>query len=144
MIMNKDVLYSLTQGGFAPKEEMLEVARKKGKLFRSIPKEIAFQENRVALVPDAIALLVNNGHRVVVEATAGNAAHFTDNDYSEAGAEIVHSPNDVFKADTIIKIAPPTLAEIELMQPKQTLFSALQLTVQPHDFQIGRASCRER
>jgi alanine dehydrogenase len=133
-IMNKDVLFSLTQGGFAPKEEMLEVARKKGKLYIGIPKEIAFQENRVALVPDAVALLVNNGHRLVVEAGVGTAAHFNDHDYSEAGAEIVHSPMDVFKADTIIKIAPPTLEEVELMQPKQTLFSALQLTVQPHDF----------
>jgi alanine dehydrogenase len=134
MVMTKDVLYSLTQGGFAPQEEMLEVARKKGKLYIGIPKEIAFQENRVALVPDAVALLVNNGHRVVVEAGAGKTAHFDDNDYSEAGAEIVFSPSDVYKADTIFKIAPPTLEEIEMMQPKQTLFSALQLTVQPQDF----------
>ena len=132
--MTKDVLYSLTQGGFAPQEEMLEVARKKGKLYIGIPKEIAFQENRVALVPDAVALLVNNGHRVVVEAGAGKTAHFDDTDYSEAGAEIVYSPSDVYKADTIFKIAPPTLEEIEMMQPKQTLFSALQLTVQPQDF----------
>ena len=134
MVMNKDVLFSLTKGGFAPQEEMLEVARKKGKLYIGIPKEIAFQENRVALVPDAVALIVNNGHRVVVETNAGKAANFEDTDYSEAGAEIVLSPNDVYKADTIFKIAPPTLEEIELMQPKQTLFSALQLTVQPQDF----------
>ena len=134
MVMTKDVLYSLTKGGFAPQEEMLEVARKKGKLYIGIPKEIAFQENRVALVPDAVALLVNNGHRVVVEAGAGKAANFEDTDYSEAGAEIVYSPTDVYKADTIFKIAPPTLEEIEMMQPKQTLFSALQLTVQPQDF----------
>jgi alanine dehydrogenase len=134
MVMTKDVLFSLTKGAYAPQEEMLEVARKKGKLYIGIPKEIAFQENRVALVPDAVALLVNDGHRVVVEAGAGKAANFDDTDYSEAGAEIVHSPNDVYKADTIFKIAPPTLEEIELMQPKQTLFSALQLSVQPQDF----------
>src|ERR1051325_2322627 len=127
MIMNKDVLYSLTQGGFAPKEEMLEVAKKKGKLYIGIPKEIAFQENRVALVPDAVALLVNNGHRVMVEAGAGKAANFDDTGYSEAGAEIVPGPKEVYKADLIFKIAPPTLEEIESMQPKQTLFSALQL-----------------
>ncbi len=134
MVMTKDVLFSLTKGGFAPQEEMLEVARKKGKLYIGIPKEIAFQENRVPLVPDAVALLVNNGHKVVVQAGAGKAANFEDSDYSEAGAEIVHSPNEVYKADTILKIAPPTLEEIELMQPKQTLFSALQLSVQPQDF----------
>jgi alanine dehydrogenase len=134
MVMTKDVLFSLTKGAYAPQEEMLEVARKKGKLYIGIPKETAFQENRVPLVPDAVALLVNNGHRIVVESGAGKPSHFEDTDYSEAGAEIALSASDVFKADIILKIAPPTLAEIELMQTKQTLFSALQLTVQPEDF----------
>lgn len=132
--MTKDVLFSLTKGAYAPQEEMLEVARKKGKLLIGIPKEIAFQENRVALVPDAVALLTNNGHRIIIESGAGKAANFEDTDYSEAGAEIVQSVADVYKAEVIFKIAPPTLAEIELMQPKQTLFTALQLTVQPQDF----------
>lgn len=134
MVMSKEALIALTKGAYAPQEEMLEVARKKGKLFIGIPKEIAFQENRVPLVPDAVALLVNNGHHIVIEAGAGKAAHFEDNDYSEAGAEIVYSPQDVYKANVILKIAPPTLEEIEYMQPKQTLFSALQLSVQPEDF----------
>ena len=132
--MTKDVLFSLTKGGYAPQEEMLEVARKKGKLYIGIPKEMAFQENRVPLVPDAVALLVNNGHRIIVEAGAGSAAHFEDSDYSEAGAEIAYSADEVYKADIILKIAPPTLTEIENMKTKQTLFSALQLTVQPEDF----------
>jgi alanine dehydrogenase len=134
MVMTKDVLFSLTKGGYAPQEEMLEVARKKGKLYIGIPKEMAFQENRVPLVPDAVALLVNNGHKIVVEAGAGSAAHFEDTDYSEAGAEIAYSADEVYKADIILKIAPPTLDEIENMKTKQTLFSALQLTVQPEDF----------
>jgi alanine dehydrogenase len=134
MVMNKDVLFSLTKGSLAPQEEMLEVARKKGKLYIGIPKEIAYQENRVPLVPDAVALLVNNGHRIIIESGAGKAAYFDDKDYSEAGAEIAHSAEAVYKADIILKIAPPTLEEIELMKPKQTLFSALQLTVQPEDF----------
>ncbi len=134
MVMNKDVLFSLTKGALAPQEEMLEVARKKGKLYIGIPKEIAFQENRVPLVPDAVALLVNNGHRIIIESGAGKAAHFDDKDYSEAGAEIAHSPQEVYKADIILKIAPPTFEEIEMMKPKQILFSALQLTVQPEDF----------
>ena len=134
MVMSKDVLFSLTKGGYAPQEEMLEVARKKGKLYIGIPKEMAFQENRVPLVPDAVALLINNGHRIVIETEAGKAAHFEDTDYSEAGAEIVYSAKEVYKADIILKIAPPTLEEIECMQTKQTLFSSLQLTVQPEDF----------
>ncbi len=125
---------SLAKGALLPQEEMLEVARKKGKLFIGIPRETSFQENRVALVPDAVNLLVNNGHKVVVETNAGKMSNFQDNDYSEAGAEIVYSPADVYKADIILKVAPPSLQEIEMMQPKQTLISALQLTVQPENF----------
>lgn len=134
MITSKDVLKSLSKGAMMPQEEMLEVGRKKGKLFIGIPKEISFQENRVALVPDAVALLVNNGHQVVVESNAGKMANFQDNDYSEAGAQIVYTPEEVYKADIILKVAPPSLDEIKMMQPRQTLFSALQMTVQPEDF----------
>ncbi len=134
MVISREALLSLTKGVMLPQEEMLEVGRKKGKLFIGIPKEVAYQENRVPLVPDAVALLVNLGHHVVVETNAGAASNFQDHDYSEAGAEIVYSQEDVYKSDMIVKIAPPTLAEQEMMQPKQTLFSALQFTTQPEEF----------
>ncbi|HEY1037881.1 MAG TPA: alanine dehydrogenase [Bacteroidia bacterium] len=134
MVISKEALLSLTKGVILPQEEMLEIGRKKGKLFIGIPKEVAYQENRVPLVPDAVALLVNLGHHIVVETNAGAASNFQDHDYSEAGAEIVYSPEDVYKCDMIVKIAPPTLAEQEMMQPKQTLFSALQFTTQPEEF----------
>jgi alanine dehydrogenase len=135
MITSKDVLLSLQkQGGLMPQEEMLEVGRKKGQLFIGIPKELSFQENRIALVPDAVALLVNNGHQVVIETNAGKAANFEDKDYSEAGAQIVYSPEEVYKADIILKVAPPSPAEIEMMQRKQTLISALQFAVQPANY----------
>lgn len=117
-----------------PQEEMLEVGKKKGKLLIGIPKEIAYQENRVPLVPDAVALLVNEGHKIIIESGAGKAANFQDNDYSEAGAQIADSAEQVYKSGLILKIAPPTIAEIELMQQKQTLLSALQFTAQPEDF----------
>src|SRR6202008_969754 len=134
MVISKEALFSLTKGVMMPQEEMLEVARKKGKLFIGIPNEIAYQENRVPLVPDAVALLVNNGHRIVIETNAGKAANFQDNDYSEAGAEIAYSAEEVYKADTILKIAPPTIEEMGMMQQKQTLFSALQFSTQPQEF----------
>src|ERR1035437_1900554 len=134
MKSSKELLASLTQTALMPQEEMLEIGRKKSKLFIGIPKEISFQENRVALVPDAVALLVNNGHRVLVETNAGKMANFQDNDYSEAGAEIVYSPEEVYKATIILKVAPPSQDEIAMMQHNQTLISALQLTVQPEDF----------
>ena len=118
-----------------PQEEMLEVARKKGKVCVGIPKETSFQENRVALVPDAVSLLVNNGHQVLVETNAGKMSNFVDHDYSEAGAQIVYSPEELYQnSEIILKVAPPSLEEIELMKPKQILISALQLTVQPENF----------
>jgi alanine dehydrogenase len=135
MVTSKDILLSMKkQGGLMPQEEMLEVARRKGQLFIGLPKETSFQENRIALVPDAVALLVNNGHNVLVETNAGKAANFEDNDYSEAGAQIVYTREEVYKADIILKVAPPSAEEIALMQRKQTLFSALQFTVQTDDY----------
>ncbi|MCC7301374.1 MAG: alanine dehydrogenase [Bacteroidia bacterium] len=131
---SKEVLQSLSKGVLMPQEEMLEVARKKGALFIGIPRETSFQENRVSLVPDAVALLVNNGHRVVVETGAGKNCNFQDHDYSEAGADIAYSTEDVYKANIIIKVAPPSPAEVDYLQPRQTLLSALQLTIQPENF----------
>lgn len=113
-----------------PQEEMLETGTKKSSLYIGIPREISFQENRIALVPDAVAVLVNNGHRVVVETNAGKMSNFQDKDFSEAGAQIAQTPEDVYKADIILKVAPPSLKEIEMMQPKQILLSTLQLSLQ--------------
>jgi len=135
MKSSKEIMKSLSQTALMPQEEMLEVAKKKGQLLIGIPREISFQENRVTLVPDAVSLLVNNGHHVIVETNAGKMSNFQDNDYSEAGAQIVYTPEEVYKsAEIIIKVAPPSLEEIECMRPKQTLISALQLTVQPESF----------
>lgn len=118
-----------------PQEETLELPRSEKNLFIGIPRETALQENRVALVPDSVGLLVNNGHRVIVESKAGGPANFTDKDYSEAGAEIVSDAKDVYRANIIIKVAPPTLEEVAMFDPmqKQILFSALQITSQPKD-----------
>jgi len=122
------------QGNLMPQEEMLEVARKKGNLFIGLPKETSFQENRISLVPDAVAMLVSNGHQIVVETGAGQGSNFDDKDYSEAGAQIAYSPEEVYKADIVLKVAPPSAEEIQLMQRKQTLISALQLSVQKTNF----------
>lgn len=116
------------QAMMQPQESMLEVRNKKNRLYIGIPKEISFQENRVPLTPLSVALLVNNGHEVMLETNAGLAANFKDKDYSEQGAQIVYEPKRLYEADIIIKIAPPTLEEIELMKPGQILISALQLS----------------
>ncbi|WP_184543657.1 alanine dehydrogenase [Mucilaginibacter sp. FT3.2] len=115
------------QAMMQPQESMLEVKSKKNQLFIGIPKEISFQENRIPLTPLSVALLVNNGHRVILESNAGQAANFSDKDYSEQGALIVYDTKTVYEADIIIKIAPPMPQEIEMMKHGQILISALQL-----------------
>src|SRR6202166_99056 len=116
------------QAMMQPLESMLEVKNKKNKLYIGIPKEISFQENRIPLTPLSVALLINNGHEVMLESNAGQAANFSDKDYSEQGAHIVYDTKKLYEADIIIKIAPPTLGEIEMMKPGQILISALQLS----------------
>jgi len=111
----------------ATQTETLEVARRHQQLFIGIPKETTLQENRVALVPHSVATLTAHGHRVVVESGAGEHSRFTDLDYTEAGAEIAHSRELVYKADLLLKVAPPTLDEIDLMQPNQVLISPIHL-----------------
>jgi alanine dehydrogenase len=118
---------TLAQASLATQEQMLAVKRKKGTFFLGLPREISLQENRITLTPDAVALLVNNGHQVWVETKAGAGSKFSDQQYSEAGATIVYSPQEVYKADVILKIEPPTLEETEYLRPGQTLISAIQL-----------------
>ncbi|TWR30587.1 alanine dehydrogenase [Mucilaginibacter pallidiroseus] len=115
------------QAMMQPQESMLEIKSKKNKLYIGIPKEISFQENRIPLTPLSVALLVNNGHDVMLESNAGLAANFTDSNYSEQGAQIVYDTKKVYEADIIIKIAPPTMEEIEMMKPGQLLISTLQV-----------------
>lgn len=134
MITDPEILKQLMQqGSLLPKEEMLEVARKKGNLYIGIPKETSFQELRVALVPETVSLLVSHGHRVKIESGAGKGASFSDNEYSEAGAEICYDVKEIFQCDIIFKVAPPTEEEVDMMPGNQTLISALQITVQPKE-----------
>ena len=123
-------LSPFTKEQLLPQEEMLEVLKRKGKLYIGIPKETSFQERRVCLTPDAVSALINNGHRVLLESSAGEGANFKDNNYSEAGAEITNDKAKVFSCPIILKVEPPTLDEIKLLNPQTILISALQLKTQ--------------
>ncbi|HNW98197.1 MAG TPA: alanine dehydrogenase [Bacteroidales bacterium] len=131
----KPEFYSLGQAGnLMPQEEMLEIKKHKKSITIGVPKETSFQENRVALAPVAVGLLTQNGHQVMIETNAGISAHFTDNDFSEQGGKIVYSPEEVFKADLILKVAPPSEAEIEMLKPRQTLISAVHISIQNKNY----------
>jgi alanine dehydrogenase len=81
----------------------------------------------VALTPSSVNLLVNNGNEVWIETNAGKEAKFSDKDFSDAGARICYSREEVYKADIIVKVEPPTEEEIMFLQAKQLLISAIQL-----------------
>lgn len=116
-----------TRQQLLPQEEKLEVERKKSSLFIGIPNETSYQERRICLTPDAVNALTNQGHRVMIEAGAGENSHYTDAEYSEAGAEITQDTRKVFGCPMILKIGTPTLDEIAMMNNKTILFSSIQL-----------------
>ena len=130
--MAKEKIFS--SFGLMPKEEMLEVKPNFKQLQIGIPKESSFQENRVSLTPDSVGLLVANGHSIIIEQGAGEAANFSDKQYADKGAEIAYSKDDVFKAMFILKIEPPTKSELELMHKGQELISAVQMSTQSAEY----------
>ena len=126
--MSKEKIFS--SFGIMPKEEMLEVKPDFKRLNIGIPKESSFQENRVSLTPDSVGLLLANGHNVIIEKGAGVASNFTDKEYTDKGAQLVYSKEEIFKLDFILKIEPPTKTELELMNNGQQLISAVQTNTQ--------------
>lgn len=110
-------------------EETLDVKPKSESLFIGIPKEDSFNENRIALTPDAVGVIIANGHRVCVETLAGEGANFSDNDYSEAGAKICYTKKEVFEADILVKSAPVSEAECPLLKLNQYIISPIHLAV---------------
>ncbi|MCX6292564.1 MAG: alanine dehydrogenase [Bacteroidetes bacterium] len=132
----------ISSASLMPQEAMMEVKKKSQQLYIGIPKETSFQENRIPLIPESVLLLTNNGHEIIVETGAGAASNIQDSDYSEAGAKIVYSPAEVYKADIVLKVAAPSAEELELIQPKQTLISILQMSMQNEDF-IRRLSAKK-
>lgn len=117
-----------------PQEEMLELVRQNKKFTIGLPKETSFQERRIALVPNAVNMLVERGHEVILERGAGMAAHFSDAEYAEAGAQLVDTANEIFKSQVILKVAPMALNEIAFLKGKQTVLSVLHLTGRPKEY----------
>jgi len=113
-----------------PQEETLEILKQKGELFIGIPKENQYQEKRICLTPDAVNAITAHGHQVMIESGAGEASHFTDIDYTNAGAKITNDTKKVFSCPLILKVEPPTLAEVDLMNPQAIIISALQIKTQ--------------
>jgi alanine dehydrogenase len=122
------------QTALYPQEERAMIRTNRNGLTIGLPKEMSLQENRIALTPEAVAILVRNGHDVIVESNAGEGAKFADNEYSEAGAQIAYSTREVFDATLILKIEPLIDAEFELIKPGSTLISVLNMPSHERDY----------
>jgi len=135
-------LSPFTKQQLLPQEETLEIYKQKGELYIGIPKETAYQEKRVCLTPDAVSALASNGHKVLIESGAGEGARFSDKDYSEAGAKISNDTAKVFACPMILKVEPPSLEQIKLLNPQAILISALQIKTQTKKYFEALASKR--
>ena len=118
-----------TSFSFETLEEKLDIKPKGSELVIGIPKETAFQENRIALTPDAVGVLVSNGHHVIIEHNAGDASHYRDKDYSEAGGKIVYDKNEVYRSPLLVKSAPVIEEDLPFLQPNQVIISPIHLSV---------------
>jgi alanine dehydrogenase len=123
-----------TKQQLIPQEEKLEITRQKSELFIGIPKETSYQERRICLTPDAVHSLTSHGHRILMEAGAGESSSYSDQEYSDAGAEITQDTKKVFSCPMLLKVEPPTMAEIEMMQANSILISAIQLKTRKKEY----------
>ncbi|SDQ08194.1 alanine dehydrogenase [Chryseobacterium soldanellicola] len=129
-----NIFTPFTEEELMPKEEKLEVI-KKGKQFSiGVPKETCLNEKRTCITPDAVQVLVEHGHEIIIESGAGEGSYFTDLQYSESGARITNDPKEAFGQDLILKINPPTEDEIDFMRPNTYLVSALQINLRDKNY----------
>jgi alanine dehydrogenase len=109
------------------------------------PTEIKPQEFRVGMTPSAAMEAVHNGHSVVIQASAGVGAGFSDEDYIAAGARIADTAEEIFAtADMIVKVKEPQAAERAMLREEQLLFTYLHLApdaAQTHDLLASGATC---
>jgi alanine dehydrogenase len=109
---------------FMPREELLEIRQQNKKIRVGIPLESEEGEKRIALTPEAVNLLVENGNEVLIQKGAGAGSNYTDSDFSENGAQIV-TEDAVFNADVVIKVAPFSEKEAEKLKGHQVILSYL-------------------
>jgi alanine dehydrogenase len=116
------------QRSLFPEECLLREIARHPRLSIGIPKENPAIETRLALTPEGVAIVTEEGHSVYLQRGAGEPMSYSDLQYSEAGAFLVDNASDVFNADIVLKIAPPTLEELQLMHENATVFSMLQIS----------------
>lgn len=117
-----------------PKEEKLAIEQSKSSLFIGLITEYEDEENRVCLTPESIGLLVENGHRILVQKNAGKKSGYTDVQYSEQGAQIVDTLEEAMEANLILKVSPLNGKERSLLKKKHIVITSLQLLSQCKEY----------
>ncbi len=120
----------LSNAAFMPREELLETGLKKKQISIGIPKESDENEKRVALTPEAVNILVETGNTVYVQEGSGTGANYSDRDYSENGAQITKTGEEVFGCDLVIKVAPFSKEEVDKLHDRRTVLSFLKVLKQ--------------
>lgn len=133
-MITESIFTPFTEEDLLPQEEKLEIVRKHQNISIGIPKETCLDEKRTCITPDAVQVLVANGHSIFIEEGAGSGAFFTDMQYAEVGATIVKTPQEAFQQDLVLKINPPTREEIQYIKPYSYLISALQINLRDADY----------
>ena len=132
--MGSHIFTPFSEAELMPKEEKLEVIKKGKKFSIGIPKETCLNERRTCITPDAVQVLVDHGHEIIIETGAGIGSFFTDLQYADAGAKIVQSPQEAFSQDLVLKVNPPTEEEIDFLKPCTYLVSALQINLRDKNY----------
>lgn len=110
---------------YQEKEVFAEYRQKR--LTIGLPNETERRENRVCLTPEAVAMMVDMGHTIMVQRGAGEAAHYHDQEYADAGAQMLDTCEEVYTADIILKPTPVMQADVEMMHDRQVIMSPIEL-----------------
>ena len=117
---------SLPKNMLLPQEEMLEIQKKGKKMKIGIPSDLDKVEYRMPLTPQAVDLLISYGHEILIEKDAGKSASYSDKEYREAGATVVDKKEETFQCDIILRVAPFSCDEIDMLRGNQVIISSLQ------------------
>jgi alanine dehydrogenase len=98
----------------------------------AVPKEIKTHEYRVGMTPAGARTLIEDGHRVLIQQTAGTGSGITDEPYRTVGAELVRTAEELYaRAELIVKVKEPLRDEYPLLRQGQVLFTYLHLAAEP-------------
>ena len=116
-----------------PREEQIEKAVGRKQMSIGLPRDVHDDEKRISLTPEAIKILTDAGNEIFMERGAGQAAGFTDREYSDNGAVVADTPSRIYECDIIIKITPFKENEASQLKVGQTVISFMNVATMDED-----------